>query len=54
MVSYKRPDFPVVTFRDTSGAIIEYGRRWQDQQAAKRNTLSSWHLVASDKMHETA
>jgi hypothetical protein len=32
MVSYKRPDFPVVTFRDTSGAIIEYGRRWRDRQ----------------------
>jgi hypothetical protein len=27
--------------------------RWQDERAAKRKTISSWHLVASDKMHET-
>lgn len=27
--------------------------RWQDERAAKRNTISSWHLVASEKMHET-
>jgi len=26
--------------------------RWQDERAAKRNTISSWHLVANDKMHE--
>ena len=27
--------------------------RWQDEQAAKRNTISSWHRVADEKMHET-
>lgn len=28
--------------------------RWQDERAARRNTISSWHLVPSDKMHEPA
>jgi hypothetical protein len=27
--------------------------RWQDDRAAKRNTISSWHLVPNEKMHET-
>jgi hypothetical protein len=27
--------------------------RWQDERAAKRDTISSWHLVANEKMHET-
>lgn len=29
MVRYQRPRFPDIEFRDASGSIIEYGRRWQ-------------------------
>src|SRR5690606_23210859 len=31
MVTYQRPEFPDVTFRDASGAVIAYGRRWRDE-----------------------
>jgi hypothetical protein len=27
--------------------------RWMDDRAARRGTISSWHLVDSEKMHET-
>ena len=31
MVIYQRPTFPVPTFRDATGAVIEYGRRWWER-----------------------
>jgi hypothetical protein len=31
MTEYRRPEIPVVTFRDESGAVIEYGRRWRER-----------------------
>jgi len=31
IVSYRRPAFPTTTFRDASGALIEYGRRWRER-----------------------
>lgn len=40
MVTYERPAFPEEEYRDATGTVIDYGRRWEIQKGPPQHTYS--------------
>ena len=54
MVSYQRPAFPDVAFRDASGAVIDYGRRWHGGSPPEGTYTVSTHPERFAPLHAVA
>ena len=48
------PGFDFKSINRLEHRILQALWRWQDEQARRRNTLSAWHPVPSEKLHDCA
>lgn len=54
MMGYQRPDFPNGTFRDASGEVIPYGRRWRGESPPEEAYRVSTHSERFAPLHAVA